>query len=137
MVGAKELFDGVVEQAEVRGVLVPLHLSNGRYCAKLAKNIKNIVSTSSICRSNFVVNILSRSNAALRSFTCTIGKVFVVSKSTLAKKWTIKQSSHLLAIEKFLNDARSNVGCSSNATRGNSLSEEKLNSESFLHNNFC
>ena len=132
MVGAKELFDGVVKQAEVRWILVPLHLSFGRYCAKLAKNIKNIVSTSSICRSNFVVNILSRSKAALRSFTCTI----VVSKSKLAKKMDDKKSSHLLAIEKFLNDARSNIGCSSNAARGDSLSEEKL-SESFFHNNFC
>ena len=72
VVGAKELFDGVVEQAEVRWILVPLHLDDGRFRAKLAKT--KIVSTSSICRSNFVVNILSRSKAALRSFTYTIGK---------------------------------------------------------------
>ena len=48
-----------------------------------------------------------------------------------------KKSSHLLAIEKFLNDARSNIGRSSNAARGNSLRDEKLNSESFLHNKYC
>lgn len=62
---------------------MPLHLGNGRFRVKLAKT--KIVLTSSICLSNFVVNILSRSKAALRSFTCTIGKVFVVSKSKLAK----------------------------------------------------